>query len=70
MLRQAGVRITLNSDDPPFFHTTLGKEYSSVARTFDWARDVQLGVTRTAIEAAFCDGATKQRLIVRLESGN
>ncbi len=70
MLRQAGVRITLNSDDPPFFHTTLGKEYSSVARTFDWARDVQLAVTRTAIEAAFCDGATKQRLIVRLESGN
>ena len=23
----AGVRVTLNSDDPPFFHTTLGTEY-------------------------------------------
>lgn len=68
MLRKAGVRITLNSDDPPFFHTTLGKEYSSVAKTFNWSRADQLAVTRTAIEAAFCDGATKQRLIVRLES--
>ena len=23
----AGVRVTLDSDDPPFFHTTLGTEY-------------------------------------------
>ncbi|MBO0345673.1 adenosine deaminase [Roseibium limicola] len=68
MLRKAGVRITLNSDDPPFFHTTLGKEYSSVSTTFGWGRQEQLALTRTAIEAAFCDAATKQRLIVRLDS--
>ena len=39
MLRKEGVKITLNSDDPPFFGTTLGKEYSSVAETFGWTRD-------------------------------
>ncbi|WP_417671047.1 adenosine deaminase [Roseibium sp.] len=70
LLRRAGVRITLNSDDPPFFHTTLGKEYSSVAETFGWSTADQVEVTRTAIEAAFCDDGTKQRLLVRLESAD
>lgn len=68
MLRRDGVKVTLNSDDPPFFGTTLGKEYSSVAETFGWSKQDQLDVTRTAIEAAFCDDATKNRLFVRLDS--
>lgn len=68
LLRRAGVRMTLNSDDPPFFDTTLGKEYSSVAKTFNWSEDDLLEVTRTAIEVAFCDETTRQRLLVRLES--
>jgi len=68
MLRNEGVKITLNSDDPPFFGTTLGKEYSSVAETFGWSFDDQMDVTRTAIEAAFCDEATRNRLLVRLDS--
>ncbi|MEM5581232.1 adenosine deaminase [Roseibium sp. AS2] len=68
MLRKAGVKITLNADDPPFFGTTLGKEYASVAATFGWTFDDQMEVTRTAIEAAFCDDATRKRLLVRLDS--
>lgn len=68
LLRRAGVRLTLNSDDPPFFNTTLGKEYASVAKTFGWSVEDQLEITRTAIEAAFCDDGTRQRLLVRLES--
>ncbi len=68
MLRQKGVRITLNSDDPPFFSTTLGKEYASVSQTFGWTHEDQMDITRTAIEAAFCDEATRNRLLVRLDS--
>ncbi|MES0880423.1 adenosine deaminase [Roseibium sp. SCP14] len=68
MLRREGVKVTLNSDDPPFFGTTLGKEYSSIAETFSWSPEDQIAVTRTAIEAAFCDEATRTRLLVRLES--
>lgn len=68
MLRREGIRVTLNSDDPPFFRTTLGKEYASVAETFNWSFEDQLAITQTAIEAAFCDHSTKQRLLVRLES--
>jgi len=68
LLRRAGVRVTLNSDDPPFFHTTLGKEYASVSKTFGWSFEDQMEITRNAIAAAFCDHATKQRLLVRLDS--
>lgn len=70
MLRREGVKITLNSDDPPFFGTTLGKEYASTADTFGWSRTDLMDVTRTAIEAAFCDEATRKRLLVRLDSAN
>jgi len=68
ILRKEGIKITLNSDDPPFFGTTLGKEYTSVAETFGWGFEEQMDVTKTAIEAAFCDDATKKRLLVRLDS--
>jgi len=70
LLRKAGVRITLNSDDPPFFRTTLGKEYKNTAATFGWSDPEMADITRTAIEAAFCDDSTKQRLLVRLDSVN
>ncbi|WP_417768471.1 adenosine deaminase [Stappia sp.] len=66
LLRRAGCRITLNSDDPPFFGTTLGHEYRSCAATFGWSEDVQLALTRDAIAAAFCDEQTRRRLAGRL----
>jgi adenosine deaminase len=58
----AGVRVTLNADDPPFFHTTLGTEYDQAALS-----EAQLKtITRTAIEASFADQATKARLLKEL----
>ncbi len=68
LLRRAGVRITLNSDDPPFFRTTLGREYSLTAKTFNWTQEDLRVFTRTAIEAAFCDKATKERLLARVDN--
>jgi adenosine deaminase len=55
----AGVRVTLNADDPPFFHTTLGTEYDKAGLSEGQLRRI----TRTAIEASFADRETKARLL-------
>lgn len=66
-LRDAGCRVTLNSDDPPHFWTTLKREYDVAAEHFGLDRADLLDVTRTAIEAAFVDEDTRRTLISRLE---
>jgi adenosine deaminase len=65
-LADAGVRVTLNSDDPPFFHTSLAREYDLASRVMGFTDEALLTMTRTAIEAAFVDEATRQRLLSAL----
>lgn len=67
-LRDVGVRITLSTDDPPFFHTSNSREYDALARAFGWTETDFLAINRNAAEAAFCDAATRQKLIERLEA--
>ena len=64
-LVEAGAKVTLNADDPPFFSTDLAAEYRfAAAAGFDDAHLV--GFTRNAIEAAFVDEATRKRCMDRL----
>ena len=65
-LLRAGLCVTLNSDDPPFFHTSLAKEYEVASSVMGFSDAEILGMTRTAIEAAFVDEPTRQRLLLRL----
>lgn len=58
-LIDAGVRVTLGSDDPPFFHTTLGAEYDQAGLSDEVLRRI----TRTAIEASFAAPETKAKLL-------
>lgn len=62
----AGVRVTLNSDDPPFFHTSLAHEYEIAAGVMGFGEAEIDAMTRTAIEAAFVDEATRVRLLAQL----
>ncbi|SSC65756.1 unnamed protein product [Ciceribacter selenitireducens ATCC BAA-1503] len=63
---EAGVRVTLNSDDPPFFHTSLAQEYETASTVMGFSEDEINAMTRTAIEAAFVDEPTRQVLFGRL----
>ena len=65
-LREAGVPLTLGSDDPPYFGATLAGEYE-VARTRFGLRDAELReLTRTAIGAAFVQEDVRVRLLDRV----
>jgi adenosine deaminase len=65
-LRAAGVRVTLGSDDPPYFGASIGGEYEICRRHFGFGHDDLTAITRTAVEAAFCEESLKQRLIQKL----
>lgn len=66
-LRAAGVRVTLSSDDPPFFATTLGNEYENIARKHFGFTDADLlEMTRNAIHASFAEAELKQKLLAKL----
>ena len=67
-LRDAGVLITVSTDDPPFFHTDMKQEYTNLAETFGWGAKDFLALNITAVQAAFCDIETKQILLKALES--
>ncbi len=60
-----GIKVTLNSDDPPFFHTSLGQEYAVAATQMGFS-DTELNImTMTALKAAFVDEPTRRRLLDR-----
>ncbi len=65
-LREAGVKVTLNSDDPPHFDTTLGKEYAMGQQAFGLTDAELTDITRTALEAAFVDEDTRRALLAKL----
>ncbi|HYN90518.1 MAG TPA: adenosine deaminase [Thermoleophilaceae bacterium] len=62
----AGVRVTLGSDDPPYFGASIGGEYALCREHYGFDDETLRGITRTAIEAAFCDETLKERLIQKL----
>lgn len=66
-LRERGVKVTVSTDDPPFFHTTMRDEYLNLAKTFGWDEDVFAEVNDTAAKAAFCDEETRARVLKLLE---
>jgi len=65
-LKAAGCKVTLNSDDPPYFWTTLKREYDVAAEHFGLNDKALTEITRTAIEAAFVDRKTRGELLARL----
>jgi adenosine deaminase len=65
-LRSRGVKVTISTDDPPFFHTTMTAEYENLARAFGWDEEVFAEIARTSLDAAFCDAATKEKIAKKL----
>lgn len=67
-LWRAGLQVTINSDDPPFFDTTLTQELEHAARIADLDRADLAESQRRAIRAAFTDRATRTRILAEIDA--
>jgi aminodeoxyfutalosine deaminase len=65
-LLDEGLIVTLNSDDPPMFGTTLTDEYRAVARTFGYGPAELADLARNAVRASFLDDPAKQGLLAEI----
>lgn len=62
----AGIKISINSDDPPFMSTNLAKEYQRVQESYQYSDTEMNKITTMAIESAFVDELTKQELLAKI----
>ena len=61
------VSISLNSDDPPFFNTTVGQEYYDSAKHFNLDIDELKRISVMAMKASFANSKIKSRLIEEIQ---
>jgi aminodeoxyfutalosine deaminase len=64
----AGVRVTVNTDDPPMFATNLNAEYAIAARLLGLDERGIADLARTAVGASFRDLDGKRRLIAEIDA--
>ncbi|WP_416905285.1 adenosine deaminase [Micromonospora echinospora] len=67
-LVEAGVLVTINSDDPPMFGTTLNDEYAVAARLLELDAAGVAGLARDAVTAAFLPEGEKRRLTAEIDT--
>ena len=67
-LVDAGVTVTVNTDDPPMFGTDLNAEYAIAARLLDLDEAGVADLARTAVRASFAGDATKARLLTEIDA--
>jgi aminodeoxyfutalosine deaminase len=63
-----GLFVTLNSDDPPMFGTTLTEEYRRAASVLGLGRAQLAGLAANGVRASFLDAGTKQALLAEIEA--
>jgi adenosine deaminase len=62
-LRRAGVRVSINTDDPALMGHSLVSEYVDTATAYAWDMSTVREVARTSIEVAFCPEQMRRRML-------
>ncbi len=64
----AGLLVTVNSDDPPYFGGYVNENFAAVQEALDLSRNDLVQLARNSFQAAFLSDAEKQTLIAELPS--
>ncbi|GAA4570688.1 adenosine deaminase [Micromonospora coerulea] len=67
-LVEAGVPVTINSDDPPMFGTTLNDEYAVAARLLNAGPEGLAGLARAAVTASFLEAGEQARISAEIDA--
>jgi aminodeoxyfutalosine deaminase len=67
-LLAAGVPVTLATDDPGMFHTTLNEEYLRCHRAFGLTAAGLAGLARAGAQAAFCPESTRRAILAEIDA--
>jgi adenosine deaminase len=62
-LLAAGLYVTINSDDPPMFNTTLTNEYQAIADAFDFDAAMIQRLVLNGVHASLLPANEKQRMV-------
>jgi adenosine deaminase len=63
----AGVTVSINSDDPPMFSTTLNHEYEVAAQLLRLDAGGVADLARAAVRASFLDAAGRDALLAEID---
>jgi len=64
----AGAAVTVNSDDPPMFGTTLNREYELVADLLGLDESGLAGLARTAVLCSFAPEEVKRSILAEIDA--
>ena len=67
-LREAGVLVTVNTDDPALIDTDLAREYASCAAAWGWDFDQMVQLALDGVEASWLDDSGKRALCDRIRT--
>jgi aminodeoxyfutalosine deaminase len=65
---EAGVPVSINSDDPPMFGTTLANEYAAAARLLDLDAAGVARLAKAAVEQSFMPATAKTALLTEIDA--
>ena len=68
-LLDEGLYVTINSDDPPMFGTTVSEEFFRCSEAFGFNKDILWSLSLNAANAALLPDTEKRHLIARMREG-